>query len=229
MTFFNATMLAVIPVYFLAAHVVMSSELFISLDGIDGVGKSTQIVRLSDHLRGLGHDVVTVRDPGSTEVGARVRSILLDSNLTMHRRTEAMLFMASRVEMIDKVIAPALAAGKTVISDRFLLSTVVYQSVGQTGTSPEWLWRMGQLANGELSPALTLLLDMPAAESMRRIEGPRDRMESRGVDYMESVRAAFRDQLPHTGGAGKVIDAAQSPDDVAAQVIAATEAWLAKR
>lgn len=203
----------------------MPSETFISLDGIDGVGKSTQIARLADHLRGLGRDVVCVRDPGSTDVGAKLRTILLDSNVTMRRRTEAMLFMASRVEMIDQVIAPALATGKTVISDRFLLSTVVYQSV-DGGESPDWLWRMGQLANDDLSPGLTILLDMPAAESMRRIEGPRDRMESRGVDYMESVRQAFLDQLPHTGGVAVVIDAAQSPDAVAAEVAAAVDARL---
>lgn len=203
----------------------MSSDTFISLDGIDGVGKSTQIERLADHLRGLGREVVCVRDPGSTDVGGRLRSILLDSSLTMRRRTEAMLFMASRVEMIDQVIAPALASGKTVISDRFLLSTVVYQSV-DGGESPEWLWRMGQLANDGLSPGLTILLDMPAAESMRRIDGPRDRMESRGVGYMELVRQAFRNQLPRTGGTAVTIDAAQSPDAVAEQVAAAVDAWL---
>lgn len=203
----------------------MPSETFISLDGIDGVGKSTQIERLADHLRGLGRDVVCVRDPGSTDVGAKLRSILLDSNVTMRRRTEAMLFMASRVEMIDQVISPALASGKTVISDRFLLSTVVYQSVGG-GESPAWLWRMGQLANDDLLPGLTVLLDMPAAESMRRIHGPRDRMESRGIDYMESVRQAFLDQLPHTGGDAVVINAAQSTDAVAVQVAAAVDAWL---
>lgn len=203
----------------------MASGTFISLDGIDGVGKSTQIARLADHLRGLGRDVVCVRDPGSTDVGAKLRSILLDSSVTMRRRTEAMLFMASRVEMIDQVITPALSSGKTVISDRFLLSTVVYQSVGGE-ESPDWLWRMGQLANDHLSPGLTVLLDMPAAESMRRITGPRDRMESRGVDYLELVRQAFLDQLPHTGGAAVVINAAQPPDAVAIEVAAAVDAWL---
>ena len=167
---------------------------FITLDGIDGVGKSTQIENLVDYLTGKGHEVLTVRDPGSTEIGTRLRAILLDSDLEIHRRTEAMLFMSSRCEMIEKTIRPALESGKIVISDRFLLATVVYQSTvsnPQTGVSPDTLWQMGDLANDGLKPDLTLLLDMPAEQAVKRMDGPADRMESRGIDYMESVRQAF--------------------------------------
>ena len=200
-------------------------SVFITLDGIDGVGKSTQIDRLTLHLERLGHDILQVRDPGSTEIGARLRELLLDSDLDLHRRTEAMLFMASRCEMIEKTIRPALAAGKTVISDRFLLANVVYQSIGGE-VSAERLWEMGRWANAGLAPDLTLLLDMPAREAMQRLDGPADRMEKRGVDYMEAVREAFLKQLPQSGRHTAIINANQAPDRVAHDIVDAVDRFL---
>lgn len=210
----------------------MSKPLFITIDGIDGVGKSTQIERLTRHLESLGHNVVAVRDPGSTEVGSRLRSLLLDSRLEMHRRTEAMLFMASRCEMVETVIRPSLEAGKTVISDRFLLSTVVYQSIDERGKEsikPESLWRLGRHANDSLEPDLTILLDLSAEQSLARIEGPTDRMESRGVAYMETVRRAFIDQLPSSSRATVTVDAALPIDEVTEQLIQAVDEFLLSR
>jgi dTMP kinase len=166
-----------------------------------------------DHLADQGHEPLLVRDPGTTKIGVKLREILLKSNLELHRRTEAMLFMASRCEMVETVLRPALESGKTVISDRFLLANVVYQSVG--GDVPaESLWEMGRLANGGLTPDLTLLLDMPAARSMERLGNEADRMERRGVQYMEAVRQAFLKQLPQSSQATAVIDADQSPQQV---------------
>lgn len=197
----------------------------ITLDGIDGVGKSTQIKRLTSYLQSRGHDVVALRDPGSTPIGTKLRELLLESTLEMHRRTEAMLFMASRCEMIETTIRPALASGKTVVTDRFLLANVVYQSVG--GEAPaDLLWEMGQLANGGLKPTITLLLDMPASEAIKRFDGPADRMEKRGVDYLESVRAAFLEQLPHSSPHTVVINAAQDEDAVANAIINAVDQVL---
>ncbi|WP_404309088.1 dTMP kinase [Neorhodopirellula lusitana] len=197
---------------------------FISLDGIDGVGKSTQIQLLTQRLTEAGQDVLVVRDPGSTEIGQKLRALLLDSDLHMNRLTEAMLFMASRTEMIESILRPALAAGKTVISDRFLLANVVYQSTGdlrpgsKPTVAPETLWQMGRIACGGLSPDLTLVLDMPAEVSLQRLDGPADRMEARGTDYMNAVRNAFLTQLPHTGGRGVVIDADDTPEGVAERI-----------
>lgn len=201
---------------------------FVSVDGIDGVGKSTQIERLSSYLKAAGYPGIVTRDPGSTEIGGRLRQILLEGDLKIHRRTEAMLFMASRCEMIETIIAPALHSGQSVISDRFLLATVVYQStvLSGEGVSPELLWKMGQLANNGMRPDLTILLDMPASESMKRIHGPTDRMESRGVDYMESVRQAFLAQLPQASDQTVVINAAQSPDQVTSDINDAVKAFL---
>jgi dTMP kinase len=198
---------------------------FISLDGIDGVGKSTQAARLKQFLIEHDHQVVLLHDPGSTEIGARLRAILLDSELVIHRRTEAMLFMASRCEMIETTIRPALKAGKTVISDRFLLANVVYQSIGGD-VSPEQLWEMGRWANGGLQPNLTLLLDMPAEAALKRLDGPADRMESRGVDYMESVRQAFLRQLPQASEQTAVINADQDADDVTTEMLHAVSKFL---
>ena len=202
-----------------------SPPLLITLDGIDGVGKSTQIIRLTEYLQSLGREVFAVRDPGSTPIGARLRQLLLESDLEMHRRTEAMLFMASRCEMIETSIQPALAAGKTVISDRFLLANVVYQSVGGKA-SPDLLWQLGRLANGGLTPTITLLLDMPASEAMKRFEGPADRMERRGEEYLEAVRQAFRKELPNSSRHTAIINAAQDARSVTAEIIQAVDAIL---
>lgn len=192
--------------------------MFITLDGIDGVGKSTQIERLITYLEQQGHETLLVRDPGTTEIGVKLRQLLLESDLELHRRTEAMLFMASRCEMVETILRPALADGKTVVSDRFLLANVVYQSVGDK-VSPELLWQMGRLANGGLVPDLTLLLDMPALNSMERIGNETDRMESRGVDYMEAVRQGFLEQLPHSSPATAIINANQSPEEVSREML----------
>lgn len=191
---------------------------FITLDGIDGVGKSTQIERLAKHLRSFGHDVLCVRDPGTTEIGTRLRQLLLDPDVTMHRRTEAMLFMASRCEMVETVIRPALDAGRTVLSDRYLLANVVYQSV-DSDVDPQLLWQIGRAANDFLEPDLTCLLDMPAEESMSRFDRPADGIESRGLEYLEKVRTAFLRQVAASGPKHVIIDAAQPEDNVTNSLI----------
>ena len=202
--------------------------MFITLDGIDGVGKSTQIKQLLGYFEEIGEETLLVRDPGTTRIGGKLRELLLESDLELHRRTEAMLFMASRCEMVETILFPAIADGKTVISDRFLLANVVYQSVGGV-VQPDLLWKMGRLANGGLMPDLTILLDMPAQRSMERLGNEKDRMESRGVDYMEEVRQAFLQQLPHSSDNTLVINADQSPEDVSREMLAKVKEILAER
>ncbi|MEL6105151.1 MAG: dTMP kinase [Planctomycetota bacterium] len=196
---------------------------FVSVDGVDGVGKSTQILELKRHLSERGCSVEQVRDPGSSEIGLRLRELLLETELTMHRRTEAMLFMASRCELIESTIRPSLAAGRCVLSDRFLLSTVVYQSVGDDAASgaevsPEVLWDLGSLANGGVRPHLTLLLDMPAAKALSRLDRATDRMESRGLDYLEAVRQTFLAQLERSSDRTAIINADQPLEKVSADI-----------
>lgn len=191
--------------------------MFITLDGIDGGGKSTQIARLVERLEGAGREVVTLRDPGSTAAGEAIRGLLLDSNLTMHRRSEALMYMAARAQLVEERIRPALAAGKWVVCDRFLLANVVYQSAAG-GESPELLWQLGAIAIAGVRPDLTLLLDLPAATSMQRLDRPADRMESRGETYLEAVREAFLREVGKAGKAYEIIDATQTIDDVTARI-----------
>lgn len=200
--------------------------MFIHLDGIDGGGKSTQISLLQERLLSeTGRQVTCVRDPGSTVAGEAIRKLLLDSDLEMHRRCEALLYMAARSQLVEERIRPALNEGGIVISDRFLLANVVYQSVGG-GEDPEVLWELGEIATGGLRPDLTLLLDLPVEVSMERIQRPVDRMESRGEEYMRRVREGFLAHLSRSGGRSVVIDATETPEDVAAAIWAATSALL---
>lgn len=188
--------------------------MFVSIDGIDGVGKSTQLERLCQWLTDAGHDVEFVRDPGSTVTGEAIRGLLLDSDLTMHRRCEALLYMAARSQLVEQRIRPALAAGKTVVSDRYLLANVVYQSVGGD-VDADLLWQLGAIATNGIYPDQTILLDMPAQAAALRRRGPEDRMEQRGLEYMSQVRQAFLEQLSRCPGSTIVIDASGSVDEVA--------------
>lgn len=174
--------------------------MFFSFDGVDGVGKSTQIRLLAEALRQRGRDVVTCRDPGGTALGERLREILLNHHATpIHRRSEMLLFMASRAQLVEEVIRPALAAGKIVISDRYLLATVVYQAHAG-GLSPDDVWRVGEVTVAGVLPRLTFVLDMPAERAALRLQRAPDRMESQGLEYLEMVRQSFlteAERFPH--------------------------------
>ena len=189
---------------------------FVSLDGPDGGGKTTQAARLVEWLRSRGRDVVACRDPGGTSLGERVRSILLDrSAVEPVLRAEMLLFMASRAQLVDEVIRPALEAGKVVVSDRYLLANVVYQ--GYAGGLPvEALWEVGRAATGGLMPDLTLVLDVPAEVARARVGGARDRMEDRAD--LARVRAGFLEAIPTYPSPIKTIDASGDPDAVARRI-----------
>jgi dTMP kinase len=165
--------------------------LFFSIDGGDGVGKSTQTKMFCQWLRDQGRDVVACRDPGSTQLGDAVREILLNRHdLAIHRRSEMLLSMAARAQMVEEIIRPALEQGKIVVSDRYLLANVVYQGYGG-GLDVETLWRVGEIATGGLMPDLTIVLDLPADVAAGRINRQLDRMELQGIDFHARVRAGF--------------------------------------
>lgn len=165
--------------------------LFFSIDGGDGVGKSTQTKMFCQWLRDQGRDVVACRDPGSTQLGDAVREILLNRHdLAIHRRSEMLLYMAARAQMVEEIIRPALEQGKIVVSDRYLLANVVYQGYGG-GLDVETLWRVGEIATGGLMPDLTIVLDLPADVAAGRINRQLDRMELQGIDFHARVRAGF--------------------------------------
>ncbi len=186
---------------------------FISLDGLDGTGKSTQCRLVADWLRAGGHAVTTCIDPGSTPLGAQLRSLVLHHRPDIDRMCEALLFMASRAQLVAEVIRPALASGQIVISDRFLLANVVYQGHAG-GLDVERLWEVGLFATGGLEPDLTLVLDLPPEEAALRRGRPADRIEGRGADYHTRIRHGFLAEARRHPERICVVDAAGSVGDV---------------
>jgi len=200
--------------------------MFFSFDGIDGTGKTTQIEQFSDWLTQQGHDVVVCRDPGSTKLGEAIRAILLEKHeMQISRMAEMLLYMAARAQLVEEVIKPSLAAGKTLVSDRFLLANVVYQGHAG-GLDVNRLWEIGAFITQATQPDLTFLLDMPPASAQQRIQRELDRMEQHGHDFRERLRAGFLAEAARRPDRIVVIDASRSIDDVHAQVRAAAESVL---
>ncbi len=164
---------------------------FFVLDGPDGGGKTTQARRLAEWLRSKGLSVTTCRDPGGTGLGDRLRPIVLDRSETrIGMRAEMMLYQASRAQLVEEIIAPALAAGGVVVSDRYLLANVVYQGTAG-GLIEEEIGLVGLVATGGVLPDLTLVLDIPVELARARVGPARDRIEDRPDDYQSRVRSGF--------------------------------------
>ncbi len=192
--------------------------MFFVFEGIDGAGKSTQLARFNEWLELSGRPVVTCADPGSTQVGEKLRSILLAKHsMPIHMRTEMMLFTAARTQLVEEIIKPALAANKNVVLDRYLWSTVVYQGHA-ADLDPESIWQVNRVATGGLMPDATFVLDLPVDAAMTRLGESLDRMESRGTEYMQKVRDGFLTEAKRFPDQVFVIDAMAEPDDVAKQI-----------
>lgn len=188
--------------------------MFISIDGVDGCGKTTQIGRFVDWLREQGHDVVFCRDPGSTPLGEEIRNLLLHrKELHFDRRSEMLLYMAARAQLAEEVIRPALNQGKTVVSDRYLLANVVYQGHAG-GLNPERVWEVGRVAVDGLMPDVTFVLDLPAEQAATRIHRELDRMEQQGAAFHARVRDGFLAEAARSPGKIRIINAARSIDEV---------------
>jgi dTMP kinase len=197
---------------------------FISLEGIDGAGKSAQIGRLADWLRSTGRGVTTCRDPGSTPVGDAVREILLDRHdLHLAATAEMFLYMAARAQLVDEVLEPALARGEWVVSDRYLLSNIVYQGHA-AGLDPETIREVGRVATRDRMPDLVLLLDVDLETSARRIARPLDKLENRGDDYRARLRSGYLAEAARQADRVVMIDARPGIDEVAAAIRAAVAA-----
>jgi len=192
--------------------------MFFSFDGVDGVGKSTQIQLLTEWLRGRDRQVTVCRDPGSTAIGEAVRKILLDRDgASFGLRSEMLLYMAARAQLVEEVIGPALSRGEIVLSDRYLLANVAYQGYAG-GLSVEDIWLVGHVATRHVLPTTTFLLDMPVEEALPRLGGEHDRLESRGVEYMEQVRQGFLEESRRRPGEVIVIDANRQPQQVHGEI-----------
>jgi dTMP kinase len=200
--------------------------MFFSIDGGDGTGKSTQVELFCQWLRAEGHAVVACRDPGSTPLGEAVRKLLLDRHdLAIHRRSEMLLYMAARAQLVEEIIRPALAAGKTVVTDRYLLANVVYQGHAG-GLDPAMLWELGRVATGGVMPELTLVLDLPAETAAARLDRRLDRMERQGAAFHARVRAGFLAEAARQPERIVVIDADRPIDQVQADLRAAARRVL---
>lgn len=195
--------------------------MFITFEGGDGCGKSTQIQLTTDWFLERKIEVVLCRDPGSTALGNAVRDILLNrTDLKIESVTEMLLFMAARAQMVEEVIRPAMERGKTVLCDRFVLSSYVYQ--GCAGAVPlASLETVGKIATGGLEPGLGIVLDIPYEKAIQRLENrdksknaKPDRMESKGAEYHKRVRQGFLDLAAREPQRYVVLDACENVESV---------------
>jgi dTMP kinase len=212
---------------------------FIVFDGGEGCGKSTQISLLATAAQQAGVETVAVRDPGHTRIGEMIRAILLNpDHIEMNMRCEMLLYMSARAQMQAEVIRPALDAGKLVLSDRFVSSTLAYQ-IGGDGLTAQDIRAVAEIAIGGRWPDLTIILDMPAHRSIERVRAKfehkqttlfgvetkvvKDRIEMRPMEYHERVRQAFLQQATDSPNRYRVIDADRAIEIVHADVLTAVQ------
>ncbi|HEC35963.1 MAG TPA: dTMP kinase [Anaerolineae bacterium] len=203
--------------------------MFITLEGPEGSGKTTQAQLLTEYLRRQGYDVILAREPGGTPIGDQVRGVLHDpANTDMHPWAEAFLYSASRAQLVARVVRPALAAGKVVVCDRYADSTLAYQGYGR-GLSLELLWEITRLATGGLMPDLTLYLDIqPDRGLQRRLLGGEEwnRLDRETLAFHRRVRAGYLEMAGLEPERWVVVDAARSVEEVQAEIRALVEARL---
>ncbi len=191
---------------------------FIVLDGPDGCGKSTQVRLLAEALEQTGIGTISLRDPGGTTIGEQIRQILLrNDNQAMSVRCESLLYMASRSQLYEESIKPALAKGKCVICDRWLSSTYAYQAVaGKIGV--EWLAQLAAASLERSWPDLTIIIDVSSEIGLQRVGPAPDRMEEKSADFHQRVRQAFGDLARMRRGFG-VIDGSGTVEQVHRRVM----------
>lgn len=216
---------------------------FLAFEGADGSGKSTQLRRFVEALQAGGATVCEVREPGGTPVGEEIRKILLHTKEEMTLHCEMLLYMASRAQLVEQRILPALAAGHIVIADRFLSSTVAYQGAGGGIPEPE-IVAVGRVATRGRLPDLVVVFDVDeetAAKRTRGVEAPKgrrraggpaagvtlfdDRIEQRGRDFHARVRSSYLEQAKADPGRHLVIDARPDPERVWTALISAVSGW----
>ncbi len=168
-----------------------SNKRFITFEGIDGCGKTTQARMLYDKLMADGQEVEFVREPGGTSISESIRQILLDNNRQeLADRTESLLMTASRAQLTKEIIIPGLDSGHLIIADRYADSTLAYQGGGRK-INLEWLIRLNEFATYQLEPAVTFLIDIEAKEGLRRRQSKNDRIEDEGLEFQELVKQGF--------------------------------------
>lgn len=191
--------------------------MFITLEGPEGCGKTSQIALLGDFLRQQGHSVVLLREPGGTPIGDQVRAVLLAmKNQEMCTRTEILLFQASRAQLVEQVIRPCLARGDIVLCDRYADSTLAYQGYGYQKFSPAELGRLVAFATGGLKPDLTLLLDVDVETGLqRRMQGGGvNRLDALDLDFHRRVRQGYLEMAQAEPQRWQIVDAGRPLESV---------------
>lgn len=191
---------------------------FITFEGTEGAGKTTQIERIKTFLEASGIDFITTREPGGTLLGEKIRSLLLQDE--MAQMTELLLMFAARAEHIAKVILPAINSGKWVLCDRFTESSYAYQGYAR-GISLEAISTLESLVQGELRPDCTFWFDITVLEGMKRVQsrGDKDRFEAENITFFEKVSAGFQTLAQERSNQFYRVDALQSKDDVTASIL----------
>lgn len=205
--------------------------LFITFEGTDGTGKTTQIERLSADLRQAGYDVCLTREPGGTPISEQIRDMLLNpAHSEMSATTELLLYAASRAQHVSEVIKPALAAGKIVISSRFADATVVYQGHGR-GLDLDRINHLNQIATDGVTPDVTFVLDLPVEIGLQRVQNSRgglDRLEREKIEFHRRLREGYQTLAKQEPQRLKIIEAKVSPKRVYAQIQAVIQPLLQK-
>ena len=191
----------------------MKKGFFITFEGADGCGKTTQINLLKDYLEKEGYDVILTREPGAKGLGEKVRDILLNYDGVVSDRCESFLFLADRAQNIDIIVNPAVEAGKIVLCDRHIDSTVAYQGYGR-GLDIKRIEMLNNLATNFKKPDLTVVFDIDVENSMKRVGKDKDRMESAGVDFHNRVRNGYLEIAKQEPERIKVINSVQPIDAV---------------
>ena len=206
--------------------------LFITFEGGEGCGKSTQIAALKARLEAMGKTVVQTREPGGTPLGESVRNLLQhdDAGQGMSPEAELLLFAASRAQHVRELVAPAIAEGQIVLCDRFLDSTTVYQGVARAIDSKR-VDTINQFAIGDTKPDLTILIDLPPEIGLARVharsDGQLDRMENEAIEFFQAVRQGYLDLAKSEPKRFLVLDGSQSVDALETQIWQRVEATLA--
>lgn len=200
----------------------MKKGLFITFEGGDGCGKTTQIELLDKYLRGKGFNTLLTREPGARGLGIKLREILLNYDGEVSPKCESFLFLADRAQHIDCIIKPALKEGKIILCDRHADSTVAYQGYGR-GLDINQINSLNNIATGGLKPDLTIVLDVDVETSMQRVGKNKDRMESAGIEFFERVRQGFLDIARKEPNRVKVISSSDTIEDIHKQIVELVE------
>lgn len=196
----------------------MTQGLFITFEGPDGCGKTTQMKLLAEYFTKNGKEVVLTREPGGKGLGEKVREILLNYDGEVSDRCESFLFLADRAQNIDIIVNPAVKAGKIVLCDRHIDSTVAYQGYGR-GLDIERINMLNNLATNGKKPDLTFVFDVDVETSMKRVGKEKDRMESAGIDFHNRVRQGYLELAKQEPNRIKVIDATKSIEEIHKKVV----------